>query len=81
MTPKLPLCGPDLPVSLSSGYWKDNLTFVPLMCRSQQWQKKDIETCLAGKELYMYGDSTLDQIIKGLPFIKCSIIDTFLYTI
>ncbi|XP_077983528.1 NXPE family member 3-like [Glandiceps talaboti] len=62
VTPKPPTCGPDLPVPLSSGYWKDNLTFVPLMCRSQQWQKEDMEKCLLGKEVYMYGDSTVGQI-------------------
>ncbi|XP_077986146.1 NXPE family member 4-like [Glandiceps talaboti] len=68
VTPKLPLCGPDLPVTLSSGYWKDNLTFVPLMCRSQQWQKEDMEKCLLGKEIHMYGDSTVGQVSKSLRF-------------
>ncbi|XP_077994404.1 NXPE family member 3-like [Glandiceps talaboti] len=60
------LCGPDLPVTLSSGYWKDNLTFVPLMCRSQQWLEEDMEKCLLGKHLYFYGDSTLAQITRFL---------------
>ncbi|XP_077986147.1 NXPE family member 3-like [Glandiceps talaboti] len=67
---KLPLCGPDLPVTLSSGYWKDNLTFVPLMCRSQQWQTEDMEKCLLGKEIHMYGDSTLNQILGSLKRLK-----------
>ncbi|XP_077986148.1 NXPE family member 3-like [Glandiceps talaboti] len=69
ITLKLPLCGPDLPVTLSSGYWKDNLTFVPLMCRSQQWQNEDMEKCLLGKELHVYGDSTLGQVSKSLRFL------------
>ncbi|XP_077979428.1 NXPE family member 3-like [Glandiceps talaboti] len=72
MTPELalPSCGPDLPVTLSSGYWKDNLTFVPLMCRSQQWQTKDMEKCLLGKEIHMYGDSTLVQIEKQMKALN-----------
>ncbi|XP_077979611.1 NXPE family member 1-like [Glandiceps talaboti] len=70
VTTKLPSCGPDLPVSLSSGYWKDNLTFVPLMCRSQQWQKEDVEECLLGKEVHMYGDSTIGQVHKQLSSLE-----------
>ncbi|XP_077986128.1 NXPE family member 4-like [Glandiceps talaboti] len=66
VSPELPSCEHDLPIALSSGYWKDNLTFVPLMCRSQQWLKEDMEKCLLGKHLYFYGDSTLLQIIHNL---------------
>ncbi|XP_077977081.1 NXPE family member 3-like [Glandiceps talaboti] len=62
VTPELPPCGPDLPVPMSSGYWKTNLTFIPLMCRSQTWLQEDIERCLLGKHLYFYGDSTVHQI-------------------
>ncbi|XP_077989314.1 NXPE family member 3-like [Glandiceps talaboti] len=70
VTPKLPSCGPDLPVALSSGYWKDNLTFVPLMCRSQQWQTEDMEECLLGKEVHMHGDSTIGQIHTNLRSLE-----------
>ncbi|XP_077977786.1 NXPE family member 2-like [Glandiceps talaboti] len=58
----LPICAADLPVPLSCGFWKDNLTFIAMTCKSQQWEKPDIEKCLSGKQLYLNGDSTLKQM-------------------
>ncbi|XP_077981362.1 NXPE family member 3-like [Glandiceps talaboti] len=67
---KLPSCGPDLPIPLSNGYWSDNLTFVPLMCQSQQWTPDDAVTCLSGKHLHFYGGSSLQSNLKVLkPFL------------
>ncbi|XP_077985277.1 NXPE family member 1-like [Glandiceps talaboti] len=60
--PKLPLCGPDIPVPLSDGYWADNKTFVPLMCRSQQWSDEEVNTCLSNTKIYIYGGSTMYQL-------------------
>ncbi|XP_077997122.1 NXPE family member 4-like [Glandiceps talaboti] len=62
----LPPCGPDLPIPLSNGYWIDNITFVPMMCRSQQWSQNDIEKCLYGKTLHFSGGSTIGQLRGSL---------------
>ncbi|XP_077985276.1 NXPE family member 3-like [Glandiceps talaboti] len=66
--PKLPLCGPDIPVPLSDGYWADNTTFVPLMCRSQQWSDEEIKTCLSNKSIYIYGGSTMGQVYRSFKY-------------
>ncbi|XP_077985294.1 NXPE family member 3-like [Glandiceps talaboti] len=60
--PKRLPCGPDIPVPLSDGYWADNLTFVPMMCRSQQWSDEDVKTCLSNKKIYISGGSTMRQV-------------------
>ncbi|XP_077994397.1 NXPE family member 3-like [Glandiceps talaboti] len=65
---KLPPCGPDIPVPLSDGYWADNTTFVPLMCRSQQWSDEEVKTCLLNKRLYIYGGSTMGQVSRSFKF-------------
>ncbi|XP_077980076.1 NXPE family member 3-like [Glandiceps talaboti] len=66
--PELPSCGPDLPVPMSNGYWKNYETFIPLMCKSQQWTKTDIAKCVTGKYLHFYGDSTLlGRYTSSLP--------------
>ncbi|XP_077985274.1 NXPE family member 3-like [Glandiceps talaboti] len=65
---KLPPCGPDIPVPLSDGYWADNKTFVPLMCRSQQWSDEEVKTCLSSKILYISGGSTMWQIRKSFKY-------------
>ncbi|XP_077985275.1 NXPE family member 3-like [Glandiceps talaboti] len=65
---KLPPCGPDIPVPLSDGYWADNTTFVPLMCRSQQWSDEEVKTCLSNKRLYLSGGSTMSQVHKSFEY-------------
>ncbi|XP_077980075.1 NXPE family member 3-like [Glandiceps talaboti] len=66
--PELPSCGPDLPVPMSNGYWKNYETFIPLMCKSQQWTKTDMAKCVTGKHLHFYGDSTLlGRYTSSLP--------------
>ncbi|XP_077868734.1 NXPE family member 3-like [Saccoglossus kowalevskii] len=57
----IPLCGPDLPVPLSDGYWDDNITFVPLVCRSKQWSVQEVDECLSDTEFVVSGDSTVWQ--------------------
>ncbi|XP_077868601.1 NXPE family member 3-like [Saccoglossus kowalevskii] len=66
--PKLPMCGPDLPIPLSDGYWEDNTTFVPLVCQSKQWTEEEIDKCIANTEVLGVGDSTLGPLTKA--FIK-----------
>nr|XP_006813359.1 PREDICTED: NXPE family member 4-like [Saccoglossus kowalevskii] len=62
--PKLPPCGPDVPIPLSSGYWENSSVFVPLVCQSQQWRQQDIDNCIADKEFFSVGDSTLGPLVK-----------------
>ncbi|XP_070575055.1 NXPE family member 4-like [Ptychodera flava] len=58
----IPACGPDLPVSMSSGYWASEKIFVPLMCRCQAWTPKERLQCASDKRFFLNGDSTLGQI-------------------
>ncbi|XP_077985266.1 NXPE family member 3-like [Glandiceps talaboti] len=60
--PKLPQCGPDIPVPLSDGYWADNLTFILMTCRSQQWSDEEVNTCLSNKKIYISGGSTMRHV-------------------
>ncbi|XP_006817769.2 NXPE family member 1-like [Saccoglossus kowalevskii] len=66
--PQLPMCGPDLPIPLSDGYWENNTTFVPLVCQSKQWEQEEIDKCLADTEVLGVGDSTLGPLTN--EFIK-----------
>nr|XP_006817767.1 PREDICTED: NXPE family member 3-like [Saccoglossus kowalevskii] len=66
--PQLPMCGPDLPIPLSDGYWENNTTFVPLVCQSKQWKPEEIDKCLADTEILGVGDSTLGPL--AYEFIK-----------
>ncbi|XP_002737672.1 NXPE family member 4-like [Saccoglossus kowalevskii] len=61
-TPALPPCGPDLPIPVSDGYWVDNVTFIPMVCQSQQWDKNTGEICLSKKLIRVYGDATLNGV-------------------
>ncbi|XP_077985889.1 NXPE family member 3-like [Glandiceps talaboti] len=65
---KLPPCGPDISVPLSDGYWTDKYTFVPMMCRSQQWSDEEVKTCLSNKKMYISGGSTMWQVYKSLKY-------------
>ncbi|XP_070535590.1 NXPE family member 3-like [Ptychodera flava] len=57
----LPTCGPDLPIPVSSGYWKSYNTFVPLVCRSQEWTPEQRFKCASDKLFVLTGDSTVGQ--------------------
>ncbi|XP_070535865.1 NXPE family member 3-like [Ptychodera flava] len=59
---KLPTCGPDLPVAMTSGYWLNNITFVPMMCKSQKWTPQLRLNCTSDKSFFFIGDSTLLQL-------------------
>ncbi|XP_070537147.1 NXPE family member 1-like [Ptychodera flava] len=56
----IPVCGPDLPIPLSSGYWKNNHTFVSFVCRSQDWTPEQRFKCATDKLFFFTGDSTTD---------------------
>ncbi|XP_006815951.1 NXPE family member 3-like [Saccoglossus kowalevskii] len=64
--PPLPLCGPDLPVPISDGYWTDNVTYVSLVCKSQHWNSAQIEKCLSNVSIKMFGDSTIFQLGQSI---------------
>ncbi|XP_070546891.1 NXPE family member 3-like [Ptychodera flava] len=61
-TQKLPKCGPDLKVPITDGYWSDNLTFVPMMCRGRQWPQNKREACLKNKYIRLSGGSTMRHV-------------------
>ncbi|XP_070537145.1 NXPE family member 3-like [Ptychodera flava] len=69
----VPTCGPDLPMPLSSGYWKSYHTFVPLVCRSQEWTPEQRFKCASDKLFFFIGDSTIMQFTKEV-FGKLDII-------
>nr|XP_006815958.1 PREDICTED: NXPE family member 3-like [Saccoglossus kowalevskii] len=80
LPPVLQSCAADLPVPLSDGYWKDRSVFVSFVCKSQQWTKQQISTCLADKKLILCGDSTLMQIEHSLtPIRGIDIVSHFVY--
>ncbi|XP_077868372.1 NXPE family member 3-like [Saccoglossus kowalevskii] len=66
--PTLPMCGPDLPIPVTDGYWTDDSTYVSLVCRSQKWTQAQAHKCLANVSLALYGDSTLGQFGQSLRF-------------
>ncbi|XP_070577229.1 NXPE family member 1-like [Ptychodera flava] len=77
----LPKCGPDLPVSMTSGYWTNNHSFIPMMCQSQEWTAAQRFQCSSPKWFFFVGDSTILQIrrrfadveiIPEKPKITCS---------
>uniref|UniRef100_A0ABM0MSZ8 NXPE family member 3-like n=1 Tax=Saccoglossus kowalevskii TaxID=10224 RepID=A0ABM0MSZ8_SACKO len=61
--PKLPSCGPDLPIPLTDGYWNNNQTYISMVCRSQQWTLDTFHKCAANKKFIGSGDSVLRQFI------------------
>nr|XP_006820525.1 PREDICTED: NXPE family member 3-like [Saccoglossus kowalevskii] len=62
-SPKLPNCGPDLPIPLSDGYWDNNRTYISKVCRSQQWTQEQFDKCAANKIFVGSGDSALREFI------------------
>ncbi|XP_006820025.1 NXPE family member 3-like [Saccoglossus kowalevskii] len=60
---KLPICGPDLPIPLSDGYWANNRTYISMVCRSQQWTQEQFDKCAANKKFVASGDSALREFI------------------
>ncbi|XP_070572724.1 NXPE family member 3-like [Ptychodera flava] len=64
-TPKLPRCGPDLKVPMTDGYWSDNLTFVPMVCRGRQWTQNKREACLKSKYIRLSGGSTMRHVSEA----------------
>ncbi|XP_070575172.1 NXPE family member 4-like [Ptychodera flava] len=63
---KLPACGPDLPKPVSDGFWQTYNTWTSLVCRARHWTSGEMKRCLAGKTLYMIGDSTIRQMYESI---------------
>ncbi|XP_006813525.2 NXPE family member 3-like [Saccoglossus kowalevskii] len=63
--PRPPPCGPDMPIPITDGYWKNRYTFIPLVCRSQQWTKPEASKCLQNKLFIVSGDSTIGQLVTS----------------
>nr|XP_006821445.1 PREDICTED: NXPE family member 3-like [Saccoglossus kowalevskii] len=53
--------GMPLSIKILDGYWDDNNTFVPLVCRSKQWSVEEADKCLSDTEFVVSGDSTIWQ--------------------
>ncbi|XP_077867631.1 NXPE family member 3-like [Saccoglossus kowalevskii] len=65
-SPTLPVCGPDLPIPITDGYWENNVTFIPMVCQSKQWSQIEANKCLSNKLFKIYGDSTSEQVQRRL---------------
>ncbi|XP_077982454.1 NXPE family member 3-like [Glandiceps talaboti] len=57
---KLPVCGAQLPIPISDGYWESDI-WTSKTCRTRHWTADEAKQCLQGKNVYMLGDSTLRQ--------------------
>ncbi|XP_070533771.1 NXPE family member 3-like [Ptychodera flava] len=64
--PLLPRCAPDMPIPLADGFWSSRKIYSSLVCKARQWSIKEFKKCLAGREIVLYGDSTLGQIYQTL---------------
>ncbi|XP_066292854.1 NXPE family member 3-like [Branchiostoma lanceolatum] len=53
-------CSVNTPDVLSQGYWSRNV-WKSSVCRVRLFGRKDVQRCLAKKEVYLQGDSTLRQ--------------------
>uniref|UniRef100_A0A8C5MS36 NXPE C-terminal domain-containing protein n=1 Tax=Leptobrachium leishanense TaxID=445787 RepID=A0A8C5MS36_9ANUR len=66
LTSKLPVCKTNLEPSLPSGYYYED-QWTSLVCLGQHFSKPDdARACLRGRDIYMFGDSTLRQWFEYL---------------
>ncbi|XP_002733001.2 NXPE family member 4-like [Saccoglossus kowalevskii] len=60
----VPNCRPNLPETLSDGYWLDGHWY-SLTCKNSQWSNpSDVQRCLHGKDVYFIGDSTTRELFQ-----------------